>query len=238
MVDMGGKVIIVTGAAGALGSATAVAFHAAGASLALIDREHEIVRSVFGSTIPEGPDCYYAATNLMDEQAVAETIESIWNYFGRIDALINIAGGFTEGPPLHETPVETWQFMMDLNARTVFLTCRATIPHFLQQHHGKIINIGARAALAGKANMAPYTASKSAVIRLTESMAQELRHDNINVNCVLPGKIDTPRNRRDAPDADFATWVPPEAIADVLIFLVSDASRAINGASIPVYGRS
>ena len=238
MKDMTGKVIIITGAAGNLGRATAKAFFDAGARLAVVDRERKLVKDVFAGEIPEGEYCHYAAANLLDEDSVDSTIQGIWDTFGRIDALINIAGGFTMGPPLHETPLETWQFMMDLNARTVFLACRATIPHLLAQQSGKIVNIGARAALSGKANMGPYIASKSAVIRLTETMSAELRHDGINVNCILPGTIDTPRNRKDMPDADFDRWVAPEAIADVILFLVSDAARAINGASIPVYGRS
>ncbi|MFN2302344.1 MAG: SDR family oxidoreductase, partial [Anaerolineales bacterium] len=126
-----------------------------------------------------------------------------------------------------------------LNARTVFLTSRAAIPHFIDQGHGKIINIGARAALSGKPYMAPYIVSKSAVIRLTESMAAELKEfAGINVNCILPGTIDTMRNRQDMPDADFSKWVTPQALADVIVFLASEDARAINGASIPVFGRS
>jgi NAD(P)-dependent dehydrogenase (short-subunit alcohol dehydrogenase family) len=103
---------------------------------------------------------------------------------------------------------------------------------------GKIINVGAIAALSGKANMAAYIASKSAVIRITESMAAELREKGINVNCVLPSTIDTPQNRKDMPKADPKRWVAPEALADVVLFLASDAARAIHGASIPVAGLS
>lgn len=238
MTQLKDKVVIITGAAGNLGSAAAEALHAAGARLALMDRGRDMIHDVFADSIPEGDTCFYIAANLMDEDAVEAAMQEIMAYFGRVDALVNIAGGFTMGPPLHETPLETWQFMMDLNARTVFLMCRTAIPHMLQQGSGRIVNIGARAALSGGANMAPYTASKSAVIRLTESMAAELRHDGINVNCILPGTIDTPRNRQDMPDADFDTWVAPEALADVILFLLSDSSRAINGASVPVYGRS
>jgi NAD(P)-dependent dehydrogenase (short-subunit alcohol dehydrogenase family) len=152
--------------------------------------------------------------------------------------LLNIAGGFTMGPPVHETSVETWDFMLNLNARTVFLMSRAVVPHMLAQGGGKIVNVSARAGLAGKANMAPYIVAKSAVIRLTESMADELKHDNINVNCILPGTIDTPRNREEMPDADFSKWVAPEALADTMPFLASDAARAVTGAVLPVTGRS
>jgi NAD(P)-dependent dehydrogenase (short-subunit alcohol dehydrogenase family) len=137
-----------------------------------------------------------------------------------------------------ETPLKTWEFMMNLNARTVFLVCRAVLPHMMQQNQGRIVSIAARAALTGKAKMAPYVASKSAVIRLTESMAAEVKEQAINVNCILPGTIDTPRNREEMPDADFKKWVTPEALAEVILFLSSDAARAINGAAIPVYGRS
>ena len=105
-----------------------------------------------------------------------------------------------------------------------------------QQGGGKIINISAGAAKEGLALMGAYTASKSAVWRLTESMAQELKGDNINVNCILPGIIDTPRNRQDMPDADFSTWVPPEEMSKVIGFLASDDASMIPGAAIPVFG--
>ena len=239
MIDFTNKVVAVTGAAGNLGKATAMAFHNAGAKLALIDLRREDLGNVFVSLIPEGEMCYYVSGDLTDDQDVSEMVDAIYQYFGGIDVLVNIAGGFTMGPPLHETPVDTWDFMINLNARTVFLTSRAAIPHFIDQGHGKIINIGARAALSGKPYMAPYIVSKSAVIRLTESMAAELKEfAGINVNCILPGTIDTMRNRQDMPDADFSKWVTPQALADVIVFLASDDARAINGASIPVYGRS
>jgi NAD(P)-dependent dehydrogenase (short-subunit alcohol dehydrogenase family) len=233
------KVVAVTGAAGNLGIATAEAFHSAGARLAVIDRNRDNLKDTFAHVMPEGESCFYAAGDLTDSQSVSEIIGQIWQHFGRIDVLVNIAGGFTMGPPVHETSEDTWDFMLNLNARTVFLMSRAVVPHFLEQEYGKIVNIGARAALSGKPNMAPYVVSKSAVIRLTESMAAELRHvPGINVNCVLPGTVDTLRNRQEMPDADFSRWVAPQDIATVIVFLASDEARAINGASIPVYGRS
>jgi NAD(P)-dependent dehydrogenase (short-subunit alcohol dehydrogenase family) len=108
----------------------------------------------------------------------------------------------------------------------------------LRQGGGRIINVSARAALEGKARMGPYCASKAAVLTLTESLAAEHRLDGINVNCILPGTIDTPQNRAAMPDADFSRWVPPPALADVVVFLASEASRAVTGAAIPVYGKS
>ena len=166
--------------------------------------------------------------------------------FGRIDVLANAIGGYRAGQPVHETPLDTWDFMLNLNARTAFVLSRAVVPAMLAQGSGKIVHVAARAALrstasfavAGAANAAAYSASKAAMVRLVESLADELRHNQINVNCVLPGTIDTPQNRESMPKADHSRWVPPEAIADVILFLASDAARAVNGAAVPVYGQS
>jgi NAD(P)-dependent dehydrogenase (short-subunit alcohol dehydrogenase family) len=158
--------------------------------------------------------------------------------FGHIDVLANIAGGFTMGPLIQETSDRDWDFMMNLNARSVFNTCRSAIPIMLQHGHGRVINVSARAAEQGKGKMGPYCASKAAVRTLTESLAAENKFNNINVNCILPGTIDTTQNRADMPDADFSKWVPPAALADVVLFLASDAARCVTGAAIPVYGQS
>jgi len=127
---------------------------------------------------------------------------------------------------------------MDLNARTVFNCSRAVIPHMLATGGGKIVNVSARAATEGKGRMAPYCASKAAVITLTESMAAEHKHNGINVNCILPGTVDTPQNREAMPDQDHGRWVPTAALADVILFLASDAARCVTGAAVPVYGQS
>jgi NAD(P)-dependent dehydrogenase (short-subunit alcohol dehydrogenase family) len=166
----------------------------------------------------------------MVEAMVEEAAERL----GRIDVLANVAGGYRAGTAVHETPLETWDFMLNLNARTAFSVSRAVIPHMLQQGAGKIIHVSARAGQQGSAKMAAYSASKSAVLRLTESMAAELKRQDINVNCVLPSTIDTPQNREAMPNADYSRWVKPEAIADVIMFLASDAARAVHGAAIPV----
>ena len=157
---------------------------------------------------------------------------------GTIDVLANIAGGFTMGDSVASTSDETWNFMFDLNARTVLNMVRAVVPGMTEQGHGKIINVGARNGLRGIANMAAYSASKSVVIRLTESLADELKSKNINVNCVLPSIIDTQRNREDMPKANFNKWVKPEAMAKVVLFLASRDADPIHGASLPVEGLS
>jgi NAD(P)-dependent dehydrogenase (short-subunit alcohol dehydrogenase family) len=165
-------------------------------------------------------------------------VERVSAHFGRIDILANIAGGFTMGPPLHETEDRDWDFMMGLNARSVFNTCRAVVPRMLEQGGGRIVNVSARAATEGKGHMGPYCASKAAVLTLTESLAAEHRDTGINVNCILPGTVDTPQNRAAMPDADHSRWVPTSALADVILFLASDAARCVSGAAVPVYGRS
>jgi NAD(P)-dependent dehydrogenase (short-subunit alcohol dehydrogenase family) len=231
------KVVIVTGAAGTLGEATARAFYEAGASLVLVDLRRERLEAVFGSSLAADRHLY-VAIDLTNADQVNGMVGKVMEHYGRIDVLANIAGGFTMGTAVHETDEKTWDFMLNLNARTAFLTCRAVVPQMLAAGEGKIINVGARAALEGSARMAPYIISKSAVIRLTESLAAELKHKSINVNCILPGTIDTPPNRESMPNADFEKWVPPADLASVVLFLASPAARSVQGAAVPVYGRS
>jgi len=128
--------------------------------------------------------------------------------------------------------------MYTLNARTAFIISRAVVPAMLEQHYGKIIHVAARAGMQAGKNASAYGAAKGAVVRLTESLAAELKTHGINANCILPGIIDTPQNREAMPKADFSTWVSPEDIAKVVLFLASDAARPIHGAAIPVYGLS
>ena len=224
-----GKTCLITGAAGNLGRAVAQAFASEGASLILMDLHEEHLRSAYGS---EAEGRRFALADLRDAQSVVQALST----GTRIDILCNIAGGFRMGQPVHETDDDTWELMLGLNAKSVVNCARAVVPGMLAAGRGKIINVGAIAALAGKANMGAYVASKSAVIRLTESMAAELRDKGINVNCILPSTIDTPQNRKDMPKADPRRWVAPEALAEVALFLASDAARAVHGAAIPVAG--
>ena len=231
------KVVIVTGAAGNLGRAVAQAFAAQGARLALVDLDPEALESARRS-LPAGCESAAFAADLMDPAAVEGMAAGVSERFGRVDVLANIAGGFTMGPPLHETPDKDWDFMLNLNARTLFNCCRATVPRMLAAGGGRIVNVSARAAIKGIGHMGPYCASKAAVITLTESLADELKDSGINVNCILPGTVDTPQNRAAMPDQDHERWVPLDALADVILFLASDAARAVTGAAVPVYGRS
>jgi len=236
--DFTGRVAVVTGAAGNLGAAVARAFRDAGGSLALIDHSSDRLPNLFPD-LADSPDHFFAPpADVTDPASVARAVEEIKRRFGRIDILVNTAGGYRAGTPLHETTLNDWEFMLNLNARSVFVMCQAVIPQMLSQRQGRIINIASRAALNGEAGNAAYSASKSAVVRLTESMDAELKEHDVNVNCVMPGIIDTPQNRAAMSKADFSKWVAPEAIADVILFLASEGARAIHGAAIPVYGRS
>jgi NAD(P)-dependent dehydrogenase (short-subunit alcohol dehydrogenase family) len=221
------RTVIVTGAAGHLGRAVARAFDELGASLVLLD------------TKPEKPDShFFIQADLRDADSVQRAADQALERFGRIDVLCNIAGAFRMGPPLHETKDADWDFLFDVNARSVLHTARAVVPAMLESGGGKIINVAAYAAQKGAAAMGAYAASKSAVIRITETMAAELREKNINVNCVLPTIIDTPDNRAAMPQADPRRWVSTQDLAAVIVFLASDAARALHGAAIPVAGLS
>jgi len=237
MFDFSDRVVIVTGAAGNLGRAVARAFQAAGGKLVLVDRAADRLPRLFPE-LADSPDHFLATSvDLTNPEAVQTMVNEAVKRFGRVDVLVNTAGGWRGGTPVHETDLQTWDFMLNLNARTVLIASSAVIPHMLEQGSGRIVNVAARAGLKGTAKNGAYGAAKSAVIRLTESMAAELKKQSINVNCVLPSTIDTPQNRQAMPKADHSRWVEPEAIADVILFLASDAARAVQGAAIPVYGK-
>jgi NAD(P)-dependent dehydrogenase (short-subunit alcohol dehydrogenase family) len=237
MSEFEGKTAIVTGAAGNVGSAVCQALAAKGTVLAMLDLDEEALASA-QAALPAGSTAATFAVDLIDPSSVAAAVDAVMQRFGRIDILANVAGGFAMGPPLQETDDKTWNLMMDLNARSVFNMSRAVLPIMQAAGRGRIVNVSARAALQGKGNMGPYCASKAAVITLTETLAAENKHQGINVNCILPGTVDTPQNRESMPDQDHDTWVPTAALADVIVFLASDAARCVTGAAVPVYGRS
>lgn len=235
--DLENKVAIVTGAAGALGSSVARRFAEAGARLALVDIKPDRLLDCCGPLRDEYGAKLFGNTDVTAKQSVQRLAGLVLDEFGRIDVLVNIAGGWRGGTPVYETEPETFDFLMNLNAKSVLLMAGAVAPHMIEQGSGKIVSISASAGLKAQAGNSAYAASKAAVIRITEALSAELKSHNINVNCVLPSTIDTEANREMMPKADFDKWVAPEALADVLLFLASDASRAIHGAAIPVYGR-
>ncbi|MCI0336021.1 MAG: SDR family oxidoreductase [Acidobacteria bacterium] len=232
--DFSNRVVVITGAAGILGTAVARAFQAEGAKLALVDHSPDRLPQIFPELANSHNYFFTPPTDITDPNSVGVMVAETRRHFERIDVLVNSAGGYRAGTALHETPLSDLDFMFNLNARSVFITCQAVIPHMLRQGNGKIINIASRAALAGDAYHAAYSVSKAAVVRMTESMSTELKDKGINVNCLMPSIIDTPQNRAAVPDADQSKWVKPAALADVILFLASEGARAIHGASLPV----
>jgi NAD(P)-dependent dehydrogenase (short-subunit alcohol dehydrogenase family) len=231
-IELTGKVALITGAAGNLGAAMVTAFAAAGAQVVAADRFPEQI-----AELPAGDHLLAPAYDAMDEAATVALVTAVMARYGRIDALANTIGGFHSGPAAHETDPQTWDFMMNLNARTAFLLSRAALPVMIEQSAGSIFHTSARPALKGAAGMAAYSASKSALSRLVEAMADEVKGHGVRVNAVMPSIIDTPQNRAAMPNADASKWVAPESIAALAVFLASDAARDITGALVPVNGR-
>jgi 3-oxoacyl-[acyl-carrier protein] reductase len=225
---MNGKIVVVTGASGALGQVVAAKAIAQGAVVAAIDHGTR--------TDPSSPQRLQIGGVDLSEAAQADAaIAQVVAEFGRIDVLINIAGAF-RFEVVADGDNNSWETMYRLNLLTALNASRAAIPHLIASTAGRIINIGAMGALQAGAGMGPYAASKAGVHRLTETLAAELK-GKITVNAVLPSTIDTPANRRDMPNADFAKWVTPDELASVILFLAGDDASAVTGALLPVAGR-
>ncbi|HEX2802209.1 MAG TPA: SDR family NAD(P)-dependent oxidoreductase [Phenylobacterium sp.] len=229
---MAGRVIAITGASGVLGVAVARAAHDHGARLALIDHASHPPHG-----LAAGPDILVlGGVDLTDPDAATGAIDRAADHFGGLDVLINIAGGF-RWETHAKGSAETWRRMFAMNLETAANASRAAIPHLKRSGAGRIVNVGAAGALKAAAGMGAYAASKAGVHRMTEALAEELKADGITVNAVLPSIIDTPANRADMPTADFASWVAPADLAEVILFLAGDGARAVTGALIPVTGR-
>ncbi|TFW05731.1 SDR family NAD(P)-dependent oxidoreductase [Oxalobacteraceae bacterium OM1] len=225
------RIVVITGAAGGLGRVVAHAFGGQGTHLVLVD--------VPGAPLPASDANQTAvAVNLTDAEATLQALKPVFERIGPASVLCNIAGGFTMGTPVHETPPQTWQQMAEMNVSTLINASRAVVPGMLAAGRGKVVNVAAASATSGKATMGAYVLAKSGVARLTETMALELREQGINVNAVAPSIIDTPANRAAMPDADPKRWVSPAQLAAVIRFLASDDAAAVHGAVIPVVGLS
>lgn len=225
---MKGKVVVITGALGALGRVVAETAQKGGARVAGIDHAPSQAEATAERIELGGVD-------LSDAPAAKKAIDTAASHFGRLDALINIAGGFTY-ETIADGDIKSWHRMYAMNVLTALNTCKAAIPHLVSSSAGRIINVGAMGALHAGAGMGPYAASKAGVHRLTEALAAEHK-GKITVNAVLPSTIDTAANRASMPKSDFSKWVTPQEIANVILFLASDAASAVTGALIPVTGR-
>ncbi|NJN96680.1 MAG: SDR family NAD(P)-dependent oxidoreductase [Anaerolineales bacterium] len=231
------KVTIISGASGGLGGTVSRAFYEAGATLVLLGSQLAGVQELAAS-LGSSERILPLAANLTDPAGGEEIVQATLARFGRVDILLNLAGGFSGGKPVSDSTDDDLNKMLDINLRTAYNLSRAAVKPMLAQKGGRIINVGSRDALHGRPKYSAYAISKAAVLRLTESMAAEVQDYGITVNAILPGTIDTEANRKNIPDADFSKWVKPAEIAATLLFLSGDGAAAINGAAIPLYGRS
>ncbi|MCG9128492.1 SDR family oxidoreductase [Candidatus Poribacteria bacterium] len=230
--------VLITGGTGILGSAVTKAFLSQGDNVVVsylfdseVDRFKEHNSDIFNKVT-------FLYANVTEQEDVQKTIESFLTDFSQLDVLVNIVGGFVGGIPTAELEEDRWDFLMNLNLKSVFLCCKAVIPHMTERRSGKIVNVSARAGLKGEAGMSAYCVSKGGVRTFTESLAAEVMDFGINVNCIMPSIMDTPMNREAMPDEDYSRWVKTDEVADVIYFLASDKASIINGAAIPVYGRA
>ena len=231
---MRGKTIVITGGFGALGSGVAAAAVERGAWVAALDVAPS---PPAGLAEQLGPDALLlGGADLSSLDGAVKAMAAVKAKFGRLDALFNIAGGF-QWETVEDGKPETWDRMFALNLKTALNASKAALPHLIESGSGRIVNVGAQTALRAASGFGPYAASKSAVHRLTESLAEELKLKGVTVNAVLPSIIDTPANRRDMPKADFDRWIKPSDLAAVILFLASDEAKAVTGALIPVSGR-
>ena len=220
--------VIVTGGLGALGRSVGAELAGRGARVALVDRA--------AHTAVDGVDLVVGSVDLGDPASAAAAFAKVALALGGIDAIVNVAGGF-QWETLEGGSIDTWDRMYTMNLRTAVIACREVLPYLLRQPSGRIVNVGALAALKAGAGMGAYAASKAGVARLTESLAEELKDRGITVNAVLPSILDTPANRADMPDADVARWVSTQSLSGVIAFLLSEDASAVTGACLPVAGR-
>ena len=234
--DFEGKVVLITGGTGALGREASLAFlksNTVAAITHVTDRETPQLESTLGDLMKK---VMLIKADIGDEQQVTKLVSDVVKKYGRIDVLVNVVGGYIGGKKVTEMTEKEWDLMMNLNLKTAFLVSKYVVDQMIRQGSGKIIHVAARLGLKGIGGNSAYGASKSGLIRLVESLSDEVKEKNINVNCILPSIIDTGANRKDMPNADFSKWVKPSEIARVMLFLASDDSKPIHGAAMPVYG--
>ncbi|MDE1727340.1 MAG: SDR family oxidoreductase [Thaumarchaeota archaeon] len=233
--NFSGKVVLVAGGSGGLGIEVGQVFLKAGASLILTYHSSSslvLLQKICGSA----KNVFLLRGDFKKEEDAKILVSEAVKKFGRIDVLANVIGGYIAGKPVTEIDEKDWDAMMDLNLKSAFLLSKHVVEQMIKQSGGKVIHVAARSGLKGAGRDAAYVASKSGVVRLVESLSEEVKSKGINVNCILPSIIDTEENRAAMPSADHAKWVTPNDIARVILFLASDDAKAINGAAIPVYG--
>jgi NAD(P)-dependent dehydrogenase (short-subunit alcohol dehydrogenase family) len=231
--DFSGKVVLITGGTGALGRAVTQAFGTLNATTVvtyIIDEEREDVKAKI-KTIAE-----LVKADITKEDQAKKLVSHVIKTYDRIDVLVNVVGGYLGGKTVAELDETEWDKMMSMNLKSAFLISKHVIPLMVAAKHGKIVHISSRTGLKSDGYDSAYSASKSGLIRLVESISEEVKEHNINVNCILPSTIDTEANRNAMPNSDFSKWVKTEDLANLVLFLCSDEAKVINGAAIPAYG--
>ena len=237
---LNGQVTIITGSTGSLGSETTRLFLENEASVVALYHSENKFRHLHEALIEYSDRLIGIKCDVTKADDCERMAQRTMETYGKVDSLINIVGGWEGGYTLDKTSEKTWDKMMDLNAKSVFLCCKTILPYMVKRNYGRIVNISAKSSTpeGRMKNSSAYAASKGAVRILTEAMTQEYLDKDININCVMPSTIDTPANRTMMPKADHSKWVSPRLIAETILFLCSSQGSEIRGASIPIYGKS
>ncbi|HEV2484423.1 MAG TPA: SDR family NAD(P)-dependent oxidoreductase [Terracidiphilus sp.] len=235
-ISFSGKVALVAGGTGGLGSAVSRAFLEDDAKVVVTYRKEEEFAALKSAAPSNAGALEGYRVDITDEPAAAELVADVLSKHGKLDAVVNTIGGYAGGTKLWDLDTKILDKMLALNLRSGYTLARAVLPAMLKQRYGSIVNVAAKAALDHGAGAAAYAASKAAAVALMDSLAAETNGTGIRVNSILPSIIDTTANRQAMPDADFTLWPKPRDIAQVILFLCSDAAKTIHGAAIPVYG--
>ena len=231
------RTVLITGATGTVGRVVAETFAQTGARLAVTGRRESALQALAGVLSLPDERLLVMPADLADSKNVLALVSAIDARWGGVDVLLNVAGGWRGGSRVADLKEPEWDAILDMNLRSAFLINRAVLPHMVEQRWGRIVNFGSRAVVSPGAKQVAYNVAKSGVVALTQSISSDYRRRGVAANVVLPAIIDTPQNREGSPDADHTRWVPPGDLAELLLFLASDAGGSLNGASIPVFAQ-
>ncbi len=233
--DFSNKIVLVTGGTGALGRSITKAFLKSNATV--ISSYHSD-KETSQTQIENKPTVQLFKANVTNEEEVENLVSNILDRYGRIDILVNVVGAYLGGKAIVALEEKEWDMMMTVNLKSAFLISKHVTRQMISSKYGKIIHISSKIGLHSEGYDSAYAASKSGLMRLVESLSNETKESDINVNCIMPTIIDTEANRKAMPNADFNKWVKPEDLANVILFLSSEEAKTITGAAIPTFGIS
>ena len=231
--DFSNRTVLVTGGTRALGRAITSAFIRCNAEVIssyVVEKEIEQLKTETRSAVQ------LIKADVTKEEEVKRLVSNIISKYGHIHILANVVGGYFGGKSVSELDEKEWDLMITMNLKSAFLISKHVIPQMILSKYGRAVHVSSRTGLRSTGYDSAYAASKSGLIRLVESLAEETKESNINVNCIMPSMLDTEANRKAMPTADFSKWVKPEDLANVVLFLCSEDARVITGAAIPTYG--